>query len=289
MRQNRISMIQTYEQYITVYLALNESFKAPIKADTMTEFLNKAEKARKNIPSFTNLQHFIVTRYPLEKNALNLLRLLSDHESDTVISMQPLSDIKSAEIRTVMVVEPELEIQCSGSSVDTSQHRSLVSTVLHLKTKQPITILSSDGASLCGLFIAVHNVIQQMNMDDRVDVFTAVRQLQIRRPELCARFATQNIYYTLPSTGKPHIRYTLEKMKSGELITMQNDIFKDVMDNMKKIVCTYVLQIVREESVTLTEQHNVGNKSGRDLNDMMASLFLVLICLFVQCYAKVEI
>lgn len=25
------------------------------------------------------------------------------------------------------------------------------------------------------------------------------------------------------------------------------------MDNMKKIVCTYVLQIVREESVTLTE------------------------------------
>eukprot|EP00105_Crassostrea_gigas_P044750 XP_019928898.1 PREDICTED: uncharacterized protein LOC105343469 [Crassostrea gigas] len=94
----------------------------------------------------------------------------------------------NAEVRTVIIVEPEVEIQCSGSSVDTSQIRSLVSTVLYLETKQPITILSSDGASLCGLFVAVHSVIQQMNMDDRVDVFTAVRQLQIRRPELCARF-----------------------------------------------------------------------------------------------------
>nr|XP_034318918.1 receptor-type tyrosine-protein phosphatase alpha isoform X1 [Crassostrea gigas] len=302
MRQNRVSMIQTYEQYITVYLALNESFKAPIKADTMIEFLNKAEKARKNIPvnqnplhdefqlllkirqkyskddynfavydsedqlsgeilplkkyglylspnkttlgnyinaiavpSFTNLQHFIVTKYPLEEKTLDLLRLLSDHESDTVISMQPLSGIKSAkvwlppvsssikippftvhhrsesqtdvktheiqivhdnaEVRTVIIVEPGVEIQCSGSSVDTSQLRSLVSTVLYLETKQPITILSSDGASLCGLFIAVHNVIQQMNMDDRVDVFTAVRQLQIRRPEFCSKFEDYELIY----------------------------------------------------------------------------------------------
>ena len=43
----------------------------------------------------------------------------------------------------------------------------------------------SDGASLCGVFIAVHNAIQQLKMDNAVDVFTIVRQLQIRRPELC--------------------------------------------------------------------------------------------------------
>ncbi|XP_052695995.1 receptor-type tyrosine-protein phosphatase epsilon-like [Crassostrea angulata] len=302
MRQNRVLMVQTYEQYITIYLALNEVFKAPVKLDTMVEFLKKAEKARKNIPvnqnplhdefqlllkirqkyskddynfamydsedqlsgeilslkkyglylspnkttrgnyinaiavpSFTNLQHFIVTKYPLEENATDLLRLLSDHESDTVISLQPLSGIKlakawlppvsssikippftvhhrsesqtdvitheiqivhdNAEVRTVIIVEPEVEIQCSGSSVDTSQLRSLVSTVLYLVTKQPITILSSDDASQCGLFIAVHNVIQQMNMDDRVDVFTAVRQLQIRRPEFCAKFEDYQLIY----------------------------------------------------------------------------------------------
>ena len=43
----------------------------------------------------------------------------------------------------------------------------------------------SDGGSLCGLFIAVHNAIQQLNTDGGLDVFTVVRQLQIRRPELC--------------------------------------------------------------------------------------------------------
>ncbi|XP_065926591.1 uncharacterized protein [Magallana gigas] len=303
MRQNRVSMVQTYEQYITIFLALNEIFKAPIKADSMAEFSSKANKAGTNIPanqnparkefqllskirpnytkddykfainsiadkqageilpldkyslhlstgipkrgsyinaitvsSFTNSQGFIVTKYPAPEDAVDLLRLLNDHESDTVVSLQPLRYIESShawfpavssslkippysvthqskshtditshviqihkegdEDHTVTVIEPDAEIHCSGkSSVDTSQLRSLVSAVLNLETKNPITILSSDGASLCGLFVAVHNVIQQMNMDDRVDVFTAVRQLQIRRPEFCAKFEEYEMIY----------------------------------------------------------------------------------------------
>lgn len=43
----------------------------------------------------------------------------------------------------------------------------------------------SDGTSLCGVFIAVHNVIQQLNIDGYVDVFTVVRQLRIHQPDLC--------------------------------------------------------------------------------------------------------
>lgn len=53
-----------------------------------------------------------------------------------------------------------------------------------------MTLINSDGAILCGVFIAVHNAIQQMQMDDGVDIFTAVRQLQVRRPELCATFVS---------------------------------------------------------------------------------------------------
>lgn len=188
------------------------------------------------VSSFTNSQGFIVTKYPAPEDAVDLLRLLNDHESDTVVSLQPLRYIESShawfpavssslkippysvthqskshtditshviqihkegdEDHTVTVIEPDAEIHCSGkSSVDTSQLRSLVSAVLNLETKNPITILSSDGASLCGLFVAVHNVIQQMNMDDRVDVFTAVRQLQIRRPEFCAKFEEYEMIY----------------------------------------------------------------------------------------------
>ena len=48
-----------------------------------------------------------------------------------------------------------------------------------------LLLIYRDGASLCGIFLAVHNAIQQLEMDDGVDVFTTVRQLQIRRPELC--------------------------------------------------------------------------------------------------------
>lgn len=51
-------------------------------------------------------------------------------------------------------------------------------------------LINSDGAVLCGVFIAVHNAIQQLQMDDGVDIFTAVRQLQVRRPELCATFVS---------------------------------------------------------------------------------------------------
>lgn len=42
------------EQYITIFLALNEIFKAPIKADSMAEFSSKANKARTNIPANQN-------------------------------------------------------------------------------------------------------------------------------------------------------------------------------------------------------------------------------------------
>lgn len=43
-----------------------------------------------------------------------------------------------------------------------------------------------DGAELCGMFCAIHNCIQQLQMDGDIDVFSTVRQLQIRRPEFCS-------------------------------------------------------------------------------------------------------
>lgn len=51
-------------------------------------------------------------------------------------------------------------------------------------------LLTSDGASLCGVYLAVHNAIQQLDMDGGADVLTAVRQLQVRRPEFCANIVS---------------------------------------------------------------------------------------------------
>eukprot|EP00105_Crassostrea_gigas_P011525 XP_011427228.1 PREDICTED: receptor-type tyrosine-protein phosphatase mu [Crassostrea gigas] len=47
-----------------------------------------------------------------------------------------------------------------------------------------MVVLSRDGATGCGVFCAVYNAIQQLQQDQEVDMFTIVRQLQSRRPEM---------------------------------------------------------------------------------------------------------
>jgi hypothetical protein len=71
---------------------------------------------------------------------------------------------------------------------------------------------SSDGASLCGVFCAVHNVIQQITLDDVVDVFTAVRQLHVRRPEFCANLVS--MIYSIASPNKKYLNFHLSPCSS---------------------------------------------------------------------------
>ncbi|XP_078327339.1 uncharacterized protein LOC111113019 isoform X1 [Crassostrea virginica] len=291
MRNNRVSMVQTYEQYITVFLALNEIFKAPMQMYSSEEFCVKTENAmsdkpanqnplrnefqlllkvrpnytdadykmaRQNytnrqtdkalpldkytlylssmvpkrgsyinaisVPSFTKAKRFIVTLYPTPEDAVDFLRLLNDHDSDTVICLDPVHHVESIQswlpefssskevapftvncqsnskndfmgqvihiseenrddVHSVVVLEPLCRIIPKETPVDTSDLLQLVTSVLSSETDNAITVVSSDGASLCGVFIAVHNAIQQLRTDSAVDVFTVVRQLQIRRPE----------------------------------------------------------------------------------------------------------
>ena len=44
-----------------------------------------------------------------------------------------------------------------------------------------------DGAEEVGVFCVLHNVLQQLRMDKEVDIFTAVRQIQTRRPEVISK------------------------------------------------------------------------------------------------------
>nr|XP_034321388.1 receptor-type tyrosine-protein phosphatase T-like [Crassostrea gigas]XP_034321389.1 receptor-type tyrosine-protein phosphatase T-like [Crassostrea gigas] len=318
MRGNRVSMVQTFEQYTTIYLALNNIFKAPIKMDNSTDVFFKAEKAiqgaqatrkefqlllnvrpaytgvdykiakqnsAKNcadtilpldkyslflsssvsnrgnyinaivVPSLTNGRRFIVTKYPTPDGAVDFLRLLDDHESDTVICMDPVQDIDSIrswlpdassstvvtpftvhcqsksktdvtchlidivqeknedESHSVVVVEPRAKIGPIETSQDTSHLRSLVSAALLSETENPITVVCSDGASLCGVFLAVHNAIQQLDIDGWVDVFTTVRHLQVRRPEFCANF---NEYQMVFKALYDHIQSTTETIYSNQ-------------------------------------------------------------------------
>ncbi|XP_078328951.1 putative receptor-type tyrosine-protein phosphatase mosPTP-1 isoform X2 [Crassostrea virginica] len=86
----------------------------------------------------------------------------------------------------VTIVEPRDIPEPDDIPMDPTSLLSLVSYAMNVSTDGPITIISKDGASLCGVFCAVFNCIQQINMDNNVDVFTTVRQLQSRRPEFCS-------------------------------------------------------------------------------------------------------
>ncbi|XP_078336467.1 receptor-type tyrosine-protein phosphatase U-like isoform X1 [Crassostrea virginica] len=50
--------------------------------------------------------------------------------------------------------------------------------------KDRIVVLSMDGAKGCAVFCAVYNAIQQLQQDGEVDLFTIVRLLQSRCPEM---------------------------------------------------------------------------------------------------------
>nr|XP_022311806.1 receptor-type tyrosine-protein phosphatase epsilon-like isoform X2 [Crassostrea virginica] len=296
MRENRMNMVQTYEQYKTIFLTLHEMVKAPVKVQNTSDFLSKLDNqhvksspiredfqkllnlrpcytdtnykmATQNgdvssavrpvdryiifltssvpkrgnyinaifLPSLTSQKTFIITCHPTQGNSVDLLRLLIDHESNLVISMEPLNNIETSKqwfpdsskpktvqpYKTRLLTERSDDIKCSKIEIDrgaaeggwvaeiveplselTKDNPQAISQIIAFvmfgknnESDAPITVVSRDGASLCGVFCAVYNAIQQLTMDNEVDVFSVVRQLQIRRPELCSNLQEYSLIH----------------------------------------------------------------------------------------------
>ncbi|CAD5211604.1 unnamed protein product [Bursaphelenchus okinawaensis] len=49
---------------------------------------------------------------------------------------------------------------------------------------KPTVVMSHNGVSRCGIFIAANVCVDQMDMDNEVDVFHAVKMIRINRPQL---------------------------------------------------------------------------------------------------------
>nr|XP_034320243.1 receptor-type tyrosine-protein phosphatase zeta-like [Crassostrea gigas] len=276
MREKRMNMVQTYEQYKTIFLTLNEMFKAPAGVQTEIDYQKSLQLAKRDhhafvstvkkefqkllsirhcysendykmaltqastsiraldqyalfltssvperenyinaipLPSFIHSNAFIITHYQTTGNSVDFIRLITDYESDIVVCMEPLcnvefayewlptatqhrtvtpytiqqyqeriTEIKRREIEIVKeessdgpwsieIVEPTLTLTQDYSQT-ASQFLSLVSFVQSVKTHNPITVVSRDGAALCGVFCAVYNLIQQLTMDEEIDVFS---------------------------------------------------------------------------------------------------------------------
>lgn len=317
MRTDRMNMVQTYEQYKTIFQALHDFFIAPIQSLNISDFVKKVENMSKEEPanwtvmrkeyqqllailpvyqqedyklakqnkpptcsdkilpldkfnlnliplpdhrscfinaiflsSYTKENAFIVTQYP--ENAVDFLRLLNDHESNYVILLDPSDEIEKVDTwlpstpkpeiispftfrfqsvsntdlklrtflvdqneqdtKTIVVVEPNKSLKLESGKQDTSSVRALVNYTLGVSPENTITIVSKDGAELCGMFCAIHNCMQQLHMDGNIDVFSTVRQLQICRPEFCS---SQDEYSLIYKAIKDQIQSENENLYSN--------------------------------------------------------------------------
>ena len=69
------------------------------------------------LQSFTNPRRFIVTKYPTPECAVDFLRLLNDHESDTVVCLDPVSKVESVRItQNFCAVHFDLSLSIEPSS-----------------------------------------------------------------------------------------------------------------------------------------------------------------------------
>ena len=58
---------------------------------------------------------------------------------------------------------------------------------LNFSAENKLLFYFRDGAGPVGVFCVLHNVLQQLRMDKEVDIFTAARQIQTRRPEVISK------------------------------------------------------------------------------------------------------
>ncbi|VDI50988.1 Hypothetical predicted protein [Mytilus galloprovincialis] len=60
----------------------------------------------------------------------------------------------------------------------------LKSVVICSKSQNgPITVVCRDGCTKSGLFVALYLILDKMNIDEEIDIFQVVRNIQTRRPE----------------------------------------------------------------------------------------------------------
>ena len=74
----------------------------------------------------------------------------------------------------------------------------------------------SDGCSSCDVFCAVMNIMENMQVDNELDLFQTVRQLQVRRPEFFSDYVSKRdkkkvLYYYYVLYKILIAEYTLEE------------------------------------------------------------------------------
>ncbi|XP_078330011.1 receptor-type tyrosine-protein phosphatase alpha-like [Crassostrea virginica] len=210
--------------------------KSILPADNMRIILSSYVAGRGSyynavpLSTFTMRDCFIAAQYPVPGAGVDFIRLLVDQDCSTLVSVNPLSEVPSAnewfpisdDCNSMCPYAIRIEhtdrlsehfckyVLTMRATTNNDWHKvhvyemttwgmedvlpsttnvllEVVKAVQHSEKVDPehkIAIASRDGATGCGVFCAVYNAIQQLQQDEEVDMFTIVRQLQSRRPEM---------------------------------------------------------------------------------------------------------
>ncbi|XP_065941091.1 receptor-type tyrosine-protein phosphatase epsilon [Magallana gigas] len=122
----------------------------------------------------------------------------NQHKFDGIFYVKNMSSKRSNNVKmTRLNIQPTgfnemditlLECPTWSERLKKGDKRVLLDVVKAVKTEKSdqkgrVLVLSRDGATRCGPFFVLYNVLEQISVDREVDIFTAVRQIQIRRPE----------------------------------------------------------------------------------------------------------
>ncbi|XP_076115329.1 receptor-type tyrosine-protein phosphatase epsilon-like [Mytilus galloprovincialis] len=171
------------------------------------------------IPGYREESKFFVTQCPMKDTVVDFYTMIYDHNSRIIVLLDQVN--KNANLwlgKSAMLVVNDFSImQEEENNVDelkialeykkqqnkriikvftTSewQGAALPSTKLMVdllksvvscwnSQKCPITVVCRDGSSKSGLFVALYLILDKMKIDEEVDIFQVVRNIQTRRPE----------------------------------------------------------------------------------------------------------
>ncbi|XP_078330573.1 receptor-type tyrosine-protein phosphatase T-like [Crassostrea virginica] len=205
----KILPVSKYRPYLTSYIK------------GRTDYINAV-----CVPSFTEPSAFILTQYPLKDTEVDLWRLCMDHNVHALVVLGENSQGVSwipQKGSTSCCTPYSLTTGNTGSSISGVSQDTLVISVEEQRKELDIfyipfgndsailkgvellldkqkhhsshtaVVLSKDGTEEVGVFCVLHNVLQQLRMDKEVDIFTAVRQIQTRRPEVISKLVIPTI------------------------------------------------------------------------------------------------
>ncbi|XP_061170426.1 receptor-type tyrosine-protein phosphatase mu-like [Saccostrea echinata] len=142
------------------------------------------------VPSFTHPAGFILTQKPLPDTEIDLWRLCMDYQVGEMVVLNGFDEGKTQSMDVFQIY-----------SKNDDEVIKVVEMLLEKEKESTMTsiVISKDGAGVTGLFCVLHNALQQLRMDGEVDIFTIVRQLQTRRPEVINKLEDYRKCYQLVS------------------------------------------------------------------------------------------